>query len=248
MIPKLGSIERLAHRMNWDLLPKGPCSLLLAVSGGADSVFLARALAIKAARRSWDLLLGHVHHGIRGAEADEDEASVLRLGEELGLEVMCARLDPDSLDFVVLGDRGETGDNGNRGGAGDNGNDGNDEKNGKQEGQRSSANRASPISPISPILPIPPAAAAPSHPRPPFGVGRGGDFPRRPPAPWRGGACWRRWPGRTIARRSWRLTTRMTPPRLSCSRRCGARDSKGLDRFRNAASGRASKFCAPCWI
>src|SRR5437763_52433 len=54
-------------------MPSGS-SILLAVSGGADSMALlyaARALADSAA---WQLSVGHVHHGWRGRQADRDLA------------------------------------------------------------------------------------------------------------------------------------------------------------------------------
>jgi len=69
---------------------RGPCSiapgsrLLVALSGGADSVGLL--LALRGVAREYGLRLhaAHLHHGLRGAEADADLAFVRDL---------CARLD-----------------------------------------------------------------------------------------------------------------------------------------------------------
>jgi len=56
---------------------------VVAVSGGADSVALLRALA---ACRTGTLTVAHVNHQLRGEESDADEASVRALAKELGLE------------------------------------------------------------------------------------------------------------------------------------------------------------------
>lgn len=66
----------------------------LAVSGGADSVamvWLAHELSATAAWRLAGLI--HVHHGLRGGDADEDEAFCRALGARLGLAVDVTRAD-----------------------------------------------------------------------------------------------------------------------------------------------------------
>jgi tRNA(Ile)-lysidine synthase len=57
--------------------------VLVAVSGGADSVATAVALHQTEIR---PLALCHIHHGLRGVEADEDAAFVIELAERLGIE------------------------------------------------------------------------------------------------------------------------------------------------------------------
>ena len=70
-----------------------------AVSGGADSVALLRALheANQADRTKQPLGLVlravHVHHGLRGVEADADESFVRGLCAELGLDLRVERVD-----------------------------------------------------------------------------------------------------------------------------------------------------------
>ncbi|MFT4112492.1 tRNA lysidine(34) synthetase TilS [Silvibacterium sp.] len=59
--------------------------LAVAVSGGADSVALLRALALAAPEIGMVLSVVHVHHGIRGEEADTDAAFVAALAEAHGL-------------------------------------------------------------------------------------------------------------------------------------------------------------------
>jgi tRNA(Ile)-lysidine synthetase-like protein len=65
--------------------------LVVAVSGGADSVALTHLLA--ASGLAERLTLVHVHHGVRGAAADADAAFVVRLGERLGLMTDIRRVD-----------------------------------------------------------------------------------------------------------------------------------------------------------
>ncbi len=57
----------------------------VAVSGGADSTGLLRALAEVAGEIGLVLSVAHMHHGIRGAAADEDADFVRTLAKRLGL-------------------------------------------------------------------------------------------------------------------------------------------------------------------
>jgi tRNA(Ile)-lysidine synthase len=59
--------------------------LAVAVSGGADSVALLRALIEAAPEIGLVLSVAHVHHGIRGAEADADADFVAGLAAKFGL-------------------------------------------------------------------------------------------------------------------------------------------------------------------
>jgi tRNA(Ile)-lysidine synthase len=72
-------------------------SILVAASGGVDSTALAALLAELAPRLSLDLSLGHVHHGLRGADADADLAAVKQLGARLALPVRVAEVRPRDL-------------------------------------------------------------------------------------------------------------------------------------------------------
>jgi len=64
-------------------------AILLAVSGGADSVALAHAVAALRQRKEWQLDVGiaHVHHHLRD-EADEDARFVADLAEQLDLPLV----------------------------------------------------------------------------------------------------------------------------------------------------------------
>ena len=50
--------------------------VLVAVSGGIDSVALLHALHELAHEYALKLLIGHVNHGLRGAESEADQAAV----------------------------------------------------------------------------------------------------------------------------------------------------------------------------
>jgi tRNA(Ile)-lysidine synthase len=72
-------------------------SLLLGASGGIDSTVLAHGLGALARELDLELALGHVHHGLRGAEADADAAFVRSLGLGLGIPVLTRAVAPRSL-------------------------------------------------------------------------------------------------------------------------------------------------------
>ena len=71
--------------------------IAVGVSGGADSVALLRFLAQVSGQFGWQLTVCHVHHGLRGAEADRDEQFVRRLAEALGLPCAVRRIDAAAL-------------------------------------------------------------------------------------------------------------------------------------------------------
>jgi tRNA(Ile)-lysidine synthase len=74
-----------------------PERMVVAVSGGPDSVALLRALAALRPRGAGPLIVAHLNHQLRGAESDADEAFVRALHQGLiaagvdGVELCCAR-------------------------------------------------------------------------------------------------------------------------------------------------------------
>jgi len=85
----------LATVRKHDLIPAGT-RVLAAVSGGADSVALALVLARLAATGALDCTLAglaHLHHGLRGADADADQAFVEALAARLGVPCVAERED-----------------------------------------------------------------------------------------------------------------------------------------------------------
>ena len=71
--------------------------IAVGVSGGADSVALLRFLAALRPQFGWDLVVCHIHPGLRGAEADRDECFVRALAEQLGLPCAVSRIDAAAL-------------------------------------------------------------------------------------------------------------------------------------------------------
>ncbi|HVE66139.1 MAG TPA: tRNA lysidine(34) synthetase TilS [Thermoanaerobaculia bacterium] len=74
------------------LTPPG-ATILLAVSGGADSTALLFAAAEVAEAYGWRLVAAHVHHGWRGREADRDALFVADHARRLGLPFLLRRRD-----------------------------------------------------------------------------------------------------------------------------------------------------------
>jgi tRNA(Ile)-lysidine synthase len=73
-------------------------TVLVAASGGLDSTVLADAMCQMAGfTRPMTIAIGHVHHGLRGAEADADQAAVAALAERLAVPFAAERVDPTAL-------------------------------------------------------------------------------------------------------------------------------------------------------
>ncbi len=70
--------------------------LAVGLSGGADSVALLRALAARSGELGLVLHVAHLHHGLRGEEADADLEFARALAAELGLAFHEARVDTES--------------------------------------------------------------------------------------------------------------------------------------------------------
>ena len=79
------------------LIPPGT-RVLAAVSGGADSVALALALSHLSAGHDFSLAgVAHLNHGLRGGEADADQAFVRALAARLAVPFVTARVDVAAL-------------------------------------------------------------------------------------------------------------------------------------------------------
>ncbi|MSU36112.1 MAG: tRNA lysidine(34) synthetase TilS [Pedosphaera sp.] len=76
--------SRDAARLLDAALPSPGQRILVAVSGGLDSICLMHLFAILAKQSRWELRVAHFHHGLRGADADADAQFVRRLSRSLG--------------------------------------------------------------------------------------------------------------------------------------------------------------------
>ncbi|MBI9020681.1 MAG: tRNA lysidine(34) synthetase TilS [Verrucomicrobia bacterium] len=86
----LGKIQAVIEREG--LIPLGS-KIVVGVSGGADSVALLHILH----RLGYNLVVAHLNHCIRGAEADADEAFVKDLCASLGVECVTQKTDVPAL-------------------------------------------------------------------------------------------------------------------------------------------------------
>lgn len=79
------------------LLPARGSRIVIGLSGGADSVCLTHLLCGLREKMDYRLLAAHVNHGIRGAEADRDEAFCRAFCEGLSLPIEVLRADVPKL-------------------------------------------------------------------------------------------------------------------------------------------------------
>jgi tRNA(Ile)-lysidine synthase len=77
--------------------------VLVAVSGGADSVCLLDLFRRLAEESSFPLAVAHLNHALRGTESDQDEEFVASLAADLGLPFHSRKLLPGSLEHSPAG-------------------------------------------------------------------------------------------------------------------------------------------------
>ncbi len=77
------------------LLPRGE-KILVAVSGGLDSMTLLRALHLLAKKWRWKISVAHLNHQLRGRSSDADEQLVRKVAAAWKLPVLAERADVKS--------------------------------------------------------------------------------------------------------------------------------------------------------
>ncbi len=82
--------------VRWNMLPPG-CTVVVGLSGGADSLTLAHFLLKYGKPRHIRLIAAHINHGLRGEEADGDERFVSRWCGENGVELKLLHADVRAL-------------------------------------------------------------------------------------------------------------------------------------------------------
>ncbi len=87
-------IERVLKTIrNYEMLKAGD-TVLVAVSGGSDSVFLLSALSrLKTKLKLKKLVVCNLDHGIRGSESRADSSFVKKMAKEMNLEFIHKRID-----------------------------------------------------------------------------------------------------------------------------------------------------------
>jgi tRNA(Ile)-lysidine synthase len=87
----IAAVERAVAGVVARFLSGPPKRLLVAVSGGPDSVATFHALQRIRGRLHFQLAAAHLNHGIRGHESDRDERFVRDLCGQLGVELVVER-------------------------------------------------------------------------------------------------------------------------------------------------------------
>ncbi len=75
----------------FDLVKRGE-RVVVAVSGGPDSVALLTLLYRMASDFNLDLMVAHFNHGLRGLDSDDDENLVQKMAERLGLKFISEKI------------------------------------------------------------------------------------------------------------------------------------------------------------
>ena len=86
-------LEKIRRFIEEEQLLAAGDGVLVALSGGADSVCLLLALTELAGPGGWQVRALHVHHGLRGPEADRDEGFVRELCGRLGVPLFVVHKD-----------------------------------------------------------------------------------------------------------------------------------------------------------
>src|SRR5262249_50888065 len=67
--------------------------ILVAVSGGVDSMVLLHLLHGLSQKQKWQITVAHLNHQLRGRSSDADEKLVVRTARDLGLPLVAGRAD-----------------------------------------------------------------------------------------------------------------------------------------------------------
>jgi tRNA(Ile)-lysidine synthase len=86
-------VEQVAASILERKLIRNASGILIAVSGGLDSMVLLHVLARLAERRRWRLVVTHFNHRLRGRSSDADERLVATTARNLGLRFVRGEAD-----------------------------------------------------------------------------------------------------------------------------------------------------------
>ena len=79
-------VDQIRIQMRTWISTQNPVTLLVAVSGGSDSVALLHALKIVSRSEPWKLVVVHFNHQLRAQQSDSDAAFVRTLAQNLEVE------------------------------------------------------------------------------------------------------------------------------------------------------------------
>ncbi len=85
--PVNGLLQQLELAVSGHSLFEQKGAILLAVSGGVDSIVLLHALHRLSPKHGWQLQVAHLNHGLRGRSSDADEKLVRRAADKLKLKI-----------------------------------------------------------------------------------------------------------------------------------------------------------------
>jgi tRNA(Ile)-lysidine synthase len=88
------SSAALLHEVTRPPCPPDGAAIVVAVSGGSDSIALLHLLAACAPARRWLLIVASLDHGVRGASSQDDLSFVEATARQLGLASFSGRLEP----------------------------------------------------------------------------------------------------------------------------------------------------------
>ncbi len=79
-------LDRVMQEMDDQFSADEGCKIMLAVSGGVDSIALLDIFAQIAEIKKYNIYVAHFNHNLRGASSDRDEAAVKRICDEYGIK------------------------------------------------------------------------------------------------------------------------------------------------------------------
>jgi tRNA(Ile)-lysidine synthase len=86
-------LKHIEHSIRRHRLFRDGQQILLAVSGGLDSMALLQAMHKLSAKHGWQLTIAHLNHQLRGRSSDADERLVRQTAAKLRLRCVVQRLD-----------------------------------------------------------------------------------------------------------------------------------------------------------
>ena len=67
--------------------------ILVAVSGGVDSMVLLQVLHALSKKNKWEIFVAHLNHQLRGRNSDADERLVARVAKKLAVRMIVGSAD-----------------------------------------------------------------------------------------------------------------------------------------------------------